>query len=77
MAAGALLFSLTRHPAWSLTGVFVLLNTLTIATSQPAGQIAVCLTISAVVAGTHSYRQRDQLIPALRQGRWRRFMSID
>jgi glycerol-3-phosphate acyltransferase PlsY len=77
VAVGAVLFGLTRHPVWSLTGVFVLLNALTIATSQPAGQIAVCLAISAVVAGTHFYRQRDQLLPALRQGRWRRFMSIE
>jgi glycerol-3-phosphate acyltransferase PlsY len=77
VAAGALLLSLTRHPVWSLTGVFVLLNALTIATSQPAGQIAVCLAISALVAGTHLYRQSDELLPALRQGRWRRFMSTE
>ena len=77
VGVGAVLFILTRHAVWSLTGVFVLLNALTIATLQPVGQIAVCLAISAIVGGTHFYRQREQLLSALSQGRWRRFMSIE
>ena len=77
VGAGIILFAITRHPVWSMAGVFILLNGLTIGTSQPLGQILICLALSFVVAGTHLTRRYPQLAPALRQRQWRRFMSID
>lgn len=74
---GAVLFAVTRHPVWSLTGVFLLLNVLTIFTGQTLGLIVLCLVLSFIVAGTHLYRQHPSLIPAIRSGDWRRFMSED
>ena len=60
-----------------MTAIFVLLNALTIGTAQPLGQIFVCLALSFIVAGTHLVRQHPQLIPAVKQRDWRRFMSIE
>ena len=77
VAFGAVLFAITRHPVWSLTGVFLLLNILTIITAQTPGLIALCIVLSLVVAGTHIFRQRPSLIPAIRSGDWRRLMSSD
>lgn len=77
VAFGVALFAVTRHAVWSLTGVFLLLNILTIATSQPVGQILLCLTLSSLVAGTHVFRRYPELVPAIRQRQWRRFMSIE
>ena len=77
VGAGFVLFAVTRNAVWSLAGVFLLLNALTIGTSQSLGQILICLALSFVVAGTHLFRQYPQLAPALRQRQWRRFMSID
>ena len=77
VGAGALMLALTRRAVWSRTGVFVLLNTLTIGTRQSPGQIGLCLGLSFVVGGTHFFRQHPELLPALRQGQWRRFMNIE
>ncbi|MCH7626940.1 MAG: glycerol-3-phosphate acyltransferase [Chloroflexi bacterium] len=77
VAFGAVLFAVTRHPVWSLTGVFLLLNLLTIVTGQTTGLIVLCLVLSSIVAGTHLFRLRPSLIPAIRAGDWRRFMSSD
>lgn len=77
VAVGAVLFAITRHPVWSLTGVFLLLNVLTIVTAQEPGLIVLCLVLSSIVAATHLYRQHPSLIPAIRSGDWRRFMSSD
>ena len=77
LGVGAVLFAVTRHPVWSMTGVFVLLNALTIGTSQPLGQILICLALSFIVAGTHFLRQYPQIVPAARQRDWRRFMTIE
>lgn len=74
---GVVVLAITRHAVWSMTAVFVLLNLLTIATSQPPGQIAVCLVLSLIVAGTHALRQYPQVAPAIRQRQWRRFMRIE
>ncbi len=76
-AAGLLVLAATRHVVWAMTGVFIVLNALTIATGQPVGQIILCIVLSLLVAGTHFGRQRAQLIPALASRDWRRFMSID
>ena len=74
---GGALFALTRHALWSMVGVLVLLNSLTIVTSQPLGQIVVCASLTAIVAGTHLYRQHPDLLVALRHRNWRKFMSIE
>ena len=77
LAAGVVLFAITRHAVWTLTGIFVLLNVLTISTSQPVGQIAVCLALSFIVVGTHVMRQRPEILPAIRGRRWRELMRIE
>ena len=77
LAAGIVLFVITRHAVWALTGIFVLLNVLTISTSQPLGQIAVCLTLSFIIVGTHALRQRPEILLAIRDRRWRKLMSIE
>ena len=77
VAFGALLMVITRHMVWSMTGVFLLLNALTIATAQPAGQIALCLGLSVVVAGTHFIRRYPDLAPALRERKLGKFMRIE
>lgn len=74
---GAVLFAFTRHVVWSMTGVFLLLNALTIGTAQPVGLISLCIALSFIVGGTHILRQYPQLLLALRQRQWRRFMSIE
>jgi|MDTC01.2.fsa_nt_gb glycerol-3-phosphate acyltransferase PlsY len=77
VGVGGVLFAATRRPVWSLTGVFLLLNALTIGTSQPLGMVLLCLALSFIVAGTHLVRQHPQLIPALRQRQWHRFMRVE
>ena len=77
VGVGAILFAVTRHPVWSMTGVFVLLNALTIGTSQSLGQILICLVLSIMVAGTHFLRRYPQILPAVRRRDWRMFMSIE
>ena len=77
VAVGAVLFALTRHPVWSLTAVFVLLNVLTIATAQPVGLIVICIVLSLLVAGTHLLRQYSQLKPLVGQRQWRKFMGVE
>ena len=52
-AFGLLILVIVRHPVLAVTGVFVALNALTIATGQPVGQIVLCLALSFLVAGTH------------------------
>ena len=75
--AGAILLVVTRRPVWTMAGVFVLLNILTIATAQSAGLIALCLVLSFMVAAVHFSRQRADLLPALKSGDWRRIMNTD
>jgi hypothetical protein len=77
VVVGAVLFAVTRHALWSMSGVLLVLNVLTIATQQPIGQIGLCLVLSLVVAGTHLMRQRPQILPALRRRQWRRIMTIE
>lgn len=77
VGVGAVLFAATRHAVWSMTGVFLLLNALTIGTAQPLGLILLCLGLSFIVAGTHFVRQHPELAVALRQRQWRRFMSVE
>ena len=76
-ATGAVMFGLTRRVVVSLGGAFILLNLLTVGTLQPTGQIALCLALSLIVAGTHFGRQRPDIMLALRNREWRRLMSIE
>ena len=55
----------------------MLLNALTIGTSQSLGQILICLVLSIMVAGTHLLRQYPQIVPAVRRRDGRMFMSIE
>ena len=75
-AFGLVILVIVRHPVWAVTGVFVALNALTIATGQPVGQIVLCLALSFLVAGTHIGRQLDEVSEAVRSRDWRRFMRI-
>ena len=77
VAVGAVLLAVTRHAVWSMAGVLLLLNALTIGTGQTLGQIVICLVLSFVVGGTHFLRRYPDLLPAVRQKQWRRFMSIE
>ena len=74
---GAVLLFVTRRTVWSMTGVFILLNVLTIATAQDLGLIILCLVLSFIVAATHFSRRRADLLHALKSGDWRRIMSTD
>ena len=66
-----------RHAVWFMTGVFVLLNGLTVVTFQPLDQILLCLARSFVVVGTHFWRQSPQIALVFRQRQWRKFMTIE
>ena len=60
----------TRNVVVSITLAFILLNALTIATSQSVPNIALCLALTILVAGTHLYRTGADLMPAIREKRW-------
>ncbi|HJO82145.1 MAG: glycerol-3-phosphate acyltransferase [SAR202 cluster bacterium] len=77
VAFGAIEYGVTRHAVWSMTGTFVLLNALTIATLQPLTQILLCLMLSSLVAGTHLWRQYPQVSLAVWERRWRKYMMIE
>ena len=74
---GAVFLVISRRAVWSMAAVFVLLNVLTIATSQRPGLIILCLVLSFLVAATHFSRQRADLLPALKRGDWRRILNTD
>ncbi len=74
--AGLLVLLLTRNGVLAVTSVFILLNALTIATGQATGQIVLCIVLSFLVAGTHLWRQSDEVTGAVRERSWRRFLSI-
>jgi len=77
VVVGAVLIIITRRAVWTMAAVFILLNTLTIATSQSLGLIVLFLVLSLMIAATHFSRQRAELIPALTAGDWRRIISTD
>ena len=66
----ALALMVTKNVVISITLAFILLNALTIATSQSVPNIALCLVLSTIVAGTHLYRTGAELMPAIREKRW-------
>jgi len=59
-------YPLTRSIIWSFFAGLVALNTLTIATGQPAAQIGLCLSLSFLVVATHLWRTRREFIRAAR-----------
>ena len=75
--AGLLVLLLTRNGVLAVTCVFILLNALTIATGQATGQIVLCIVLSFLVAGTHLWRQSEEVTEAVRERSWRRFLSIE
>ena len=74
---GVVFLALTRNVVLSMAAAFVLLNCLAIGTSQPAGQIVLCLVLSFLVGGTHLLRQHPELLAALRRREWRRLVTIE
>ena len=77
-AAGGLVFlALTRNVVLSMAAAFVLLNALAIGTSQPIGQIVLCLALSFMVGVTHVLRQHPELLSALRRREWHRLVTIE
>jgi glycerol-3-phosphate acyltransferase PlsY len=52
---------ITRNVGISITFSFILLNVLTIATSQPMPDIALCLVLTTLVAGTHIIPHRHRV----------------
>ncbi len=64
----AVLMIVTRRAVWTMAAAFVLLNALTIATSQSSGLIVLCLALSFMIAVIHFSRERVELIPALKSG---------
>ena len=75
--AGLIVLLLTRHGVLAVTCVFIVLNALTVATGQATGQIVLCIVLSLLVAGTHLWRQSDEVTDAVRKRSWRRFLSIE
>ena len=74
---GLVFLALTRNVVLSMAAAFVLLNGLAIGTSQPGGQIVLCLVLSFLVGGTHLLRQHPRLLSALRRREWRRLVTIE
>lgn len=61
-----IVYSLTRSIIWSFFAGLVALNTLIIATGQPAAQVGLCLSLSILVVVTHLWRTRRDFIHAVR-----------
>jgi hypothetical protein len=70
VVATAGVMGITRNVAAGVAFGLVLLNGLTIATSQPADQIVLCLALTVIVVVVHYWRARDYLLSALRERRW-------
>ena len=63
-------FAISRQAVLSFAGGFILLNILTIITSQSGGQIALCLLLTLLVAGTHFGRAAPEYLSLARQRKW-------
>ncbi|MFQ5934209.1 MAG: glycerol-3-phosphate acyltransferase [Dehalococcoidia bacterium] len=82
MTLGVLAFTgatlaVTRRAVISFGTGFMLLNALTVATSQPGGQIAMCLVLTSLVAGTHFARSAPDVMALAQQGRWRDLAHLE
>ena len=58
---------LSRSIVWSFLATFVVLNALIVATGQDANDVGLCFTLSFVVVATHLWRNRIEVIEALRR----------
>jgi len=66
IATLSIAYYFTRSVVWSFFAGLVALNTLTIATAQPAAQVGLCLSLSFLVVATHLWRTRRDFIYAVR-----------
>ena len=65
-----LVILLTRNVVVGGALGFIMLNALTIATSQPGAVIALCIVLSVMIAGTHLVGSWAQYVEAIRTKRW-------
>ena len=77
LAPTILVFALTRNIIVAAGFGFILLNTLTVATGQSAGQIALCLLLTFVVTATHYLNSRSAIEDAFKRGKWKALLSIE
>ena len=58
---------LSRSIVWSFLVTFLVLNILIVATGQDANDVGLCFTLSIIVVATHLWRNRIEVIEALRR----------
>ena len=58
---------LSQSIVWSFLATFVVLNTLVVATGQDANDVGLCFMLSIVVIATHLWRNRIEVVDALRR----------
>ena len=71
VAPSIVVILLTRNALTGMVLGFILLNTLTVATSQDLGQVALCLLLTFMVAGTYLAATWEQTNAAIRDRDWR------
>ncbi|MEE9248950.1 MAG: glycerol-3-phosphate acyltransferase [Dehalococcoidia bacterium] len=69
--------SLTGYVVPSVIAGFILLNILTLASSQPGGQVALCFFLTLLVAGAHFGRAAPQVLSLARRGKWRDLAHLE
>ena len=77
LAPTVLLFWMTRNIVLSAGFGFILLNTLTVASGQSAGQVSLCLLLTLLVTATHYTGSRRAIADALKRGNWKALLSIE
>ena len=68
---------LTGYVVPSVTAGFMLLNILTLASSQPGGQVFLCFFLTLLVAGAHCGRAAPQVLALARRGKWRDLAHLE
>ena len=74
--SGALMLAAARKPVLSVGWIFLSICVIAIGAGRPAGEIAMCVAISALAIGTHFARSWDDISAAASARDWRRFMEI-
>ena len=69
-----LVILLTRNVVTGVGVGFIVLNALTVVSGQQAGQVALCLFLTALVVVTYGIAIREQIITAIRTHRVRRLL---